>query len=269
MPGQVELALAQIRDRRRRSAWAAASSLTVLVLLACVATTWRPGLDAGLDPANPGVAQTATAVPSSRGSVGETHRPTGPRLAPPRVALQAGALSYSAVVSRSLAAATPEPTPTPVAASPRYRPRRPSGYDSANSATDPMSAGWPGDACVSPTWCSSGKYRRVADGLEFGNQACPPSRAGATLWFRNDLEMDLTLTRAGGGAVLWRWSDGQRFPAHQHMIYIGQGACLLWRIGWDGILDDGTPLPPGRYTMAMRMYADVDVPASAWTFQVG
>lgn len=272
LPGQVELALAQVRDRRRRSAWTAASSLTVLALLACVATMLPSRHDAGLVPSNPGVAWTATAVPSSRGPEGETLRATGPRFAtapatPPAAPppLSGVALSYSATVSRR-SAATPSPSPTP---RPTYRPRRPSHYDSANSAANPTgSEPWPGESCLAARWCASQTYRETDDGLVFGNLVCPPSRGGGGLTFRDDREMDLTLTTADGDDVLWRWSDGQAFPAHKHGIYVSQGACLLWQIPWDGILDSGAPLPQGRYTMVMRMYADVAVPAGSATFEI-
>jgi hypothetical protein len=271
LPGQVELALAQVRDRRRRSAWAAASSFTVVVLLACVASTWRADLDIGLDPSNPGVARTATAVPSSRGPEGETLRAAGPRLATPSAlpgpGLSGGALSYSAVASRRSAAVLAPLTPSPTR--PSHRPRQRLFTEGKNSATNPIGPeAWPGQACLSARWCADQSYRETNDGLLFANLVCPPSRTGGAIYFKDDRDMDLTLTTADGDDVLWRWSDGQVFPARKHEMYIGQGTCVAWQVRWDGILDDGTPLPPGRYTMVMRMYGDVAVPDGSVTFDV-
>jgi hypothetical protein len=178
------------------------------------------------------------------------------------------ALSYSAVASRR-SAATPVPSPTPFAARPRHRPRQPLFTEGKNSVTNPAgSEAWPGQPCIAARWCADQSYRETDDGLLFANLVCPPSRSGGAIYFRDDRDMDLTLTTADGDDVLWRWSDGQRFPARKHGMYIGQGTCVAWQVRWDGILDDGTPLPPGRYTMVMRMYGDVAVPDGSVTFDV-
>lgn len=236
LPGQAEAALALVHQRRRRSAITFGSTATAALLLVALLSRLGPGGTSGIAPVAPGVARTATAVPSQRGHGGETHRVTGPRLATVDEAPRAAPMPSPAV--------TPLVVRDPAEAFVRYRPRAPIAKGVRQAGVT--------ETC--PTRCSSWDFGYAGGRLTFHFEQGELRAAGAMpTYFPSEQELDLVITTADGTEELWRWGAGQTFVMRSHYIEPEPDTRMTWDGWWDLVLDDGTRLPPGDYGAVLRL----------------
>jgi hypothetical protein len=252
VPGQVQQALADVRARRRRSALTA-TALSVAVLTAVGAgvsgTARRDSLD--VVPAGPLPVASATPVPDGGGAPaaalaahGDAGRPDAP--APTST-------PGLPVIGRPRPESSTQPAASP---RPGYR-RRPQvtreveqTYVDAEQGKGGLHSG----GCVAAAWCASVTAERSAGAIVFRVVVCrdntvPDSR----LFFDADDEIDV-IVRADGdqGREVWRWSAGQRFREREHDVAVPSGACAVWSMTWDAVLDSGDDLPSGDYVVTGR-----------------
>ena len=243
LPGQADVALAQVHRRRRRSALSLGSSAVAAALLLTLTNGVGTEGTAGVEPTAPGGQETATAVPTRRGHGGETHRPTGPRLA-------------TATTSPRLASPTAAPAPEPagpvttvtpdmrVEAMPEHRPRTPIVRTTRSFNTEDCYA------------CSSRvELRRERGGIGFERSV--GKVAGGQWSFPTEQELEVVLrSSADSDEVLWRWGDGQSFRPRRHDVVTQPGDAVSWDGWWDLVLDDGRRLPEGDYVLELILTTD-------------
>jgi hypothetical protein len=109
------------------------------------------------------------------------------------------------------------------------------------------SSGWVGDE---DDWCQILEVAPAGERYRLDYTLCRSSlhTTAARLTYDTVKEADLVV-RAGRREV-WRWSAGQSFARRRHTLSADPGGCYTWRVSWDGVLDSGSDIPTGSYTVA-------------------
>jgi hypothetical protein len=94
-----------------------------------------------------------------------------------------------------------------------------------------------------------------------------PNPRPAHLSFDTEREVDFVIVDPETADELWRWSAPEPDPADAvHSLTGGGGACVVWTAVWDGLGDDGRPLPPGGYILRGEVLSNeaVRINERAW-----
>lgn len=249
-PGQAERAFGQVQARRRRSA--ALATTVVVALVTGVAVSAGPaGRDSiSVEPADkrPLVAT----APAARPEVNPVTPSPGPR-ATTVVAASARSAPTPSVAVPSAVVAPPDPDestrPGP-APRPGYR-RRPAVRRVTQRGVVNSSEGHVG-GCVGPNpWCAVVGSTSTEEALHFRFIVCR-NAGDSRLSFETEAEMDVAVREYapdGSGREIWRWSGGQTFRKLEHELAVPSGACVVWSMSWDAVLDSGRRIPPGEYEL--------------------
>ena len=247
-PGDAERALGRVRARRRRSAVLASSFVVVAVATGVVVSAGAGGQS------------------DSIGLVSDDKRPlvesSSPSPSMPAVASSPGPRATAAVTPTS----HPDPAPSPIvsppaigspepdrstrpapAPRPGYR-RRPAVHRVTEQGVVHPNQGHVGGCVGAPEWCAVVGATSKDEGLHFRFIVCRETKSGARLTFETDAEMDVAV-RDAAGREIWRWSAGQAFRKVAHDLDVPAGACVIWSMTWDAVLDSGKPIPRGEYEL--------------------
>lgn len=260
-PGQVQHALALVRRRRRRTA-VLTTTLTVAALTAVsagltlpahraaihVAPTDGLGGDTGTEP---------TPASTQRPRSGERGAPRAPLAAAPAPTASTTPVGPPGVI---VTTARPSPTTQP-ASSPRpgYRKRPSVRRMTQSSYVDPSGreARVNGGCVAANAWCSSVQATQSGPStFELRLSVCRDTTArDSYLAFDSTAEIDISIRSKDTDREVWRWAAGQTFPPREHEVAVPAGACVVWTMTWDGVLDSGDDIPRGDYEVAGRIFA--------------
>lgn len=137
---------------------------------------------------------------------------------------------------------TPSAAPRRPAAAPRPDVRR--GLSNADPLECTPYTNWTSVTCATSSVTDEG------DGTYLlSYRACPRNNVAQAmdLTFGTDKEVDFAVWL--GDAVVWQWSTGPRFAAHQHTVTIGIRQCMVWTTPWSRTLLAGGTAAAGRYLL--------------------
>ena len=90
-------------------------------------------------------------------------------------------------------------------------------------------------------WCITATVNTTV-GIVLQLQVCrDPAHAAADLSFSDAQEVDYSLSNSQG--TIWHWSTGQAFASSVHTLHFAAGDCFRWDTKWDGLDDEGRPVP--------------------------
>lgn len=261
-PGQVDVALRLVHLRRRRSAALAASAAGLVVVASLLVTARGSGL-AVVEPTAPFPLPAASpAPPATTAPAASPAAPVAPH-APAPDPTPFGGTSPSPLVEVAPGTRSPAPpAPGPSGRPPGTRqPRQPVTRHMMRK---------PAHCATLEPWCATVIKTAKDDVPWFQLLACHPASAGrATLTFEEDREVDFAVVSAWSGEEVWRWSSTEPRPApNEHTIGAEAGWCFVWTAVWNGLGDDGRPLPAGDYVLQADVLATRPLRADTkWTQQ--
>lgn len=237
-PGQADAALRLVHLRRRRSATLAASAAGLVVVASLLVSARGSGL-AVVEPADPlpapSVAPSAAPAPVA---------PSRPSASPSPDPAPFVPVSPTALVE------VPRPTMSPTTPAPDSSGRPPA----MRQGREPVRRGLmrkPTHCAPIGAWCTTIIKTAKDDVPWFQLLACHPAGTEpASLRFEEDREVDVAIVSRQTGEEVWRWSSTEPAPSpNEHTITAEAGWCFVWTVIWNGLADDGKPLPPGEYTL--------------------
>jgi hypothetical protein len=193
-----------------------------------------------------------------------------PSLSTPGIPPSPPAPTFPAIRPTQLApTAVSSPTHSGTAGSHNERMERTS-YQQASSTVCSGQVSGGGGGTTYDSFCYSTTVVSSTGSYLFREDICRDSTHpnGTQLSFATDLEVDFRILD-GSGAEVWRWSQGQSFPAHAHVLQLAAGQCYRWETTWRGNRDGGGQASPGTYTLEMTPQASETHRTQQDSFTVG
>ena len=85
------------------------------------------------------------------------------------------------------------------------------------------------------------------EAIRFDLEARNLSNQVVTLNFPDGQIYDFVVLDASTSRIRWRWSENMVFPQVPTQLLFEPGSSKAYSVTWNGVLNDGTQLPPGNY----------------------
>jgi hypothetical protein len=255
---EMTTALSRVRARRLRSALMGATSAAACMVAVAVLAAGGGVASDSLRPVDPVGRPTVTPVATAAAST--------PRVTPQKSSVATGGQAAEGGVAPTGPVVVPtsvlSPSPRPASS---YTPPKRSGYRARPTMTrvytqaevSPSKGASSGRYCSAgevggpdDTWCTFVDAGYSSSGLFMQYNVCRSGVVSGPARLTFDLVKEADFAVRLGTRELWRWSAGQTFGRQPHSLTVdSSGSCYVWRVRWDGVLDNGQDIAAGTYTV--------------------